>query len=37
MEDDWKTVELFLPCTLSAHEVPRPRLLNDPRKRQRGR
>ena len=21
MEDDWKTVELFLPCTLGAHEV----------------
>ena len=21
MEDDWKTVEVFLPCTLNAHEV----------------
>ena len=21
MEDDWKTVEVFLPSTLSAHEV----------------
>ena len=20
-DDDWKTVEVFLPCTLSAHEV----------------
>ena len=20
-DDDWKTVEVFLPCTLNAHEV----------------